>query len=139
MTHIEQAIKEAVENGGFMPFASIVPPRPWISEKMDFDTLAIYDGDPELSARRGSVGISRTLINPSFWQALGRARDWGEECSICSAQTERVEKDIAERGDSECAEPWQNHIMYPYWKYHWKSLIDHLAAGKDAESFFANL
>lgn len=118
MTHIEQAIREAVEKGGFKPFASIVPPQPWISEKMDFDTLAIYDGDPETSARRGSIGIARTLINPAFWQALGKARGWADDDELMLLSHEE-----------------SSH----FWKYEWHRLIDHLAEGKDAESFFADL
>jgi hypothetical protein len=29
--------------------------------------------------------------------------------------------------------------QYPWWHFRWRRFIDHLAEGKDPESFFANL
>jgi hypothetical protein len=57
------------------------------------------------------------LLDPDFWECLGQARHWG------SAGYYHREK-----GD-----------FYPAWQYNWHRFIDHLAEGKDAESFFASL
>jgi hypothetical protein len=80
MNAIEQAIKEAVEKGGY---------------EITFDHEHEY--------KHGSYG--RFLLDPSFWQALGKAKGW----NIGTVEI------------------------------NWHRLIDHLAEGKDAESFFAAL
>lgn len=54
------------------------------------------------------------FLDPLFWQALGKSMGW---------QTE-------------------NKTHFPQgigWQYYWHRFIDHLAEGKDADSFFANL
>lgn len=47
------------------------------------------------------------LIDPLFWQSLGKAMGWSP--------------------------------MYGEWKTKWHRFIDHLAEGKDINSFFENL
>jgi hypothetical protein len=87
MTHIEQAIKEAVTYG--------------------------LDAGPHVHARfpagQHDIRESEVFLDPSFWQALGKARGWAPE-------TEEKQ-----------------------WLYYWHRFIDHLAEGKDLESFFADL
>lgn len=51
--------------------------------------------------------------DPSFWQALGKELGW-------------VDTDV-------------RRIEGKIWRFHWHRFIDHLAEGKDAESFFATL
>lgn len=67
------------------------------------------------------------LLDPLFWQSLGKAMGWGTGCNICS-------------GD-ECINPKEhltkNH-KYP-WQIEWHRFIDHLAEGKSIELFFAEL
>jgi hypothetical protein len=60
--------------------------------------------------------VASALIDSTFFQALGRARGWGAASYI----------------DTEAN-------LYPRWQYAWHRFIDHLADGKDAESFFAAL
>jgi hypothetical protein len=55
------------------------------------------------------------FLDPLFWQALGKARGW----TVC-----------------ESGSIWQG---VPKWRYWWHRFIDHLADGKDAESFFKSL
>ena len=61
------------------------------------------------------------FIDPAFWRSLGKARGWTTD---------------------EDFKHWQGTIAEwkaKYWKTHWHNFIDHLADGKDAESFFARL
>jgi hypothetical protein len=61
------------------------------------------------------------FIDPAFWRALGKARRWTTDEDF-----KRWQGSVAE---------WNAQ----YWKTHWHALIDHLADGRDAESFFAGL
>jgi len=54
------------------------------------------------------------FLDPLFWQSLGKAMGWGREAGY---------------GDD----------YMEGWKYSWFCFIDHLAEGKDAESFFETL
>lgn len=56
--------------------------------------------------------LSQVWLDPLFWQALGKSLGWDE--------------DISEGNN-------------PEWQAYWHQFIDHLASGKDAESFFAGL
>lgn len=80
MTHIEQAIKEAVEKGGYQ--------APYPNEE-----------------------ISPILLDPLFWQALGRVTTGS----------------------------WDAGEKNPRWLRMWHRFIDALAVGKSAEQFFAEL
>jgi hypothetical protein len=60
------------------------------------------------------VRVSAILLDSSFWQALSKAKGWN-----------KIGKEVPNLvGD---------------WQYHWHRFIAHLAEGKDAESFFAEL
>jgi hypothetical protein len=64
---------------------------------------------------------SDVFLDPGFWQALGRARGWTTD---------------------EDGKYWKGTVAEwkaNYWKTHWHSFIDHLAAGKDIEVFFAGV
>ena len=61
------------------------------------------------------------FIDPAFWKALGRKRGWTTDDDFKYWQ-----KSVAE---------WKEK----YWKNFWHRFIDHLAADKDAESFFKEL
>lgn len=60
------------------------------------------------------------FLDPLFWQALGKAMGW--------------EKMLEDRkwGD-------KGEVPDPMWLRKWHRFIDHLAEGKDAESFFEAL
>lgn len=65
------------------------------------------------------------LLDPLFWQALGKAEGWGyigEQNGI----TVRVRTAV-------------NHITGEEWLHYWHSFIDHLASGGSADEFFNNL
>jgi Rad3-related DNA helicase len=67
---------------------------------------------------------NRLFLDSLFWQALGRARGW-ETHRRCPIET--------------CCRIFPQERTIPEWKYRWHRFIDHLADGKDAESFFAAL
>jgi hypothetical protein len=96
MTSLETCIREAVENGGY-------PGSGYFSYK-------------SLGAKQQAENYM--LLDPLFWQSLGRARGWHKEPFAMNGAWLMA--------DSE-------------WKLNWFRFIDHLAEGKDAESFFAAL
>lgn len=101
MTHIEQAIKKAAAQG-------------YRLNGLSKEALLLFAGS--------EMHQNVVLLDPLFWQALGKARGWhGEVTVMYSART--------------IDEAWGVDI----WQYQWHRFIDHLAGVKDAESFFANL
>jgi hypothetical protein len=90
MSNVHQAIKDAVEKGGYRY-------RWW--KVNDLESNEGYNGF-QLRA------LSEHFQDPDFWKALATARRW-EDVNA--------------------------------WRFHWHRFIDHLADGKDAESFFASL
>jgi len=109
MTHIEQAIRDAVEKGGYKW-------RWYLSDSSSYDYK-------DMEFRE----LEKHFLDPTFWQALGKARGW-EGTYVTDAWPFEMGKKWEEE---------RRHI--PSWQYHWHRFIDHLASGKDAESFFASL
>ena len=64
---------------------------------------------------------TRSKGTPSFWQALGKARGWPP---------------YSPRG---YVDNYEDDLEDFSWKVYWHHFIDHLANGKDAESFFKEL
>ncbi len=95
-SHIERAIRDAVEKGGY--------------RRVDCDVVGDLDYYLE------NTGCSEIFLDPAFWQALDRARGWEDA-------KDEIFHGVARSG----------------WYWHWHRFIDHLAANKDAESFFADL
>jgi hypothetical protein len=58
-------------------------------------------------------GVDAMVLDPLFWQSLGKDQGWA---------------------DSDKYDDYQKH-----WLYFWHRFTDHLAEGKDAESFFQEL
>lgn len=87
---IEQAITKAIEGGWNKE--SIVQPM---------DT--------------GPANLAKAILDPSFWQSLGKAMGWNKlYYTIC-------------------------HQKVSPWLFHWHRLIDHLADGGSIESYFEKL
>lgn len=57
------------------------------------------------------------LLDPLFWQALGKSLGWPKISAY----------------------PRESDNEFETWKMTWLYFIDHLAEGKDPESFFTNL
>jgi hypothetical protein len=75
--------------------------------------------DPGHPWRNREIAINSIFDDPLFWQALGKAMGWREKSEVANDVTYRFE-------------PAQ-------WQLEWHRFIDHLAEGKDAESFFKEL
>lgn len=65
-----------------------------------------------------NVSFKDMLIDSKFWQSLGKAMGWViyEDCFNCQSDKKQEE-----------------------WLYHWHRFINHLAEGKDINSFFETL
>lgn len=79
------------------------------------------------------ININNYLLDPLFWQALGKAM--GAEGTVCILDGSEIEKNkciLNGHYDWDCD-------FIPVWKWEWHRFIDHLASGGDAETFFADL
>ncbi len=99
MTHIEQAIRDAVEKGG-------------------------YGGGYRYQEAKDLLNNDRIFLDPNFWQALGKARGW--------------DKPVGKNYDWPVERTILSNLPNS-WLYNWHRFIDHLAEGKAAEAFFADL
>lgn len=102
---MEKAIKKAIEGGyvcnGLRP--------------LDLAFLTTGQKDKKINQL-----ISVVLLDPLFWQALGKAEGWPEL------------KQPYQTGNGEWVE-----ISWPEYKMH--EFVHHINKGKDAESFFNEL
>ncbi len=117
---MEKAILKAIEGGykeGCEPVFNVIDNTPGIN-------WSIHNR-PTLSERLWSSDI---LLDPLFWQALGKAEGWGDK-KIKIHCTSSM-KDVGSVGETFERFVWENM---------WHHLIDHLAKGGDAESFFNEL
>jgi hypothetical protein len=109
---IQQAIEKAVYGGYFPSYIRKVG-----KEKTE-DILR-------------NIRLADTFLDPLFWQSLGKAMGWGT--------ARLVEPDILWLTDKEIRPDFLPEIVLDEreeWKEQWHRLIDHLAEGKNAESFF---
>jgi hypothetical protein len=104
MTHIEQAIRDAVMKGEYKR-------RHYRHSDYTEEQQQLVDWPME-----------RILLDPAFWQALGKARGW------------KMERDCPD-----LCHQFTCPVDRRHWSNYWHLFIAHLADGKDAESFFASL
>jgi hypothetical protein len=105
MTHIEQAIREA-DDAGYNPGTQVIGL---------YYQLAGTDIRKIKGAADGfQVRVAAILLDPAFWQALGKARGW---------------KTVA-NGE---------HDNHDEWWHNARAFMTHFMDGKEAESFFASL
>jgi hypothetical protein len=73
------------------------------------------------------------LLDPLFWQCLGKAMGWGNVCGDC--ETGILNK--------YCKSGWHDNdttkVKEDMWKIYWHNFIDHIADGRDVDTFFNNL
>jgi hypothetical protein len=114
---IKQAIEKAIESG-------------WKDRHVwgyEDNRIILLDDSGQ---RAGSITFSDAFLDPTFWQCLGKAMHWPYE-------VETVRSVLVPRGSGKgFSDLEEKHIA---WKYYWHCFIDHLAEGKDAESFFQGL
>lgn len=114
MTNIERAIRDAVEKGGYQPvgFEPVWPQE----QGEDIWFFEILEGDVKRKPRTMRVAIATILMERDFWQALGKVYGWSNALSQNYDKIDRAG-----------------------WRLVQHRFIDHLAEGKDAESFFKDL
>lgn len=111
MSSIEQVIKEAVEKGAYHKGHS-----PEISTNNEGVWLQFYAAPFTSTFHQSDI-----FLDPSFWQALGKARGW-PALSRYKGRYKYME---------------QGGVLNYVGKWH--RFIDHLAEGGETEQFFKNL
>lgn len=128
---MQQAIQKAIE-GGYKFHGDI----PVFDGNRDWWAVTDGDGGYDVPA------LSEFFIDPLFWQALENAMNWEEETvsySIKSKQYTVVNSpNIVKRGAHTVTRRRWKKNSKP-WLSHQHDFIDHLASGKDADSFFQDL
>jgi hypothetical protein len=84
----------------------------------------------------GIIHVESTLLDPLFWQCLGKALGWGEK--ICPNCGTRYVEGAVICGETQTCFP-EKYYLKVGWLYHWHRFIDHLAEGKSVEVFFRDL
>ncbi len=116
MKHIEKAIRDAVEEGwhpdGFSPESVIL-------DEFDGEIayISLYGGDEHEELE---LHLEQIFLDPAFWQALGKARGWGESNLAAGSVSDGL---------------WP----ISWWKIYAVNFFQHIMDGDDAESFFATL
>ena len=111
MTYIEKAIQKVIEGG-------------YNGVQITDD---LWSGIMTDSAKENYRCM---FIDPLFWQALGKSMGWTgkENCSECGYIWEE---------SCWCDREYTHSVAR--WRHYWHRLIDHLAEGKSAESFFEEI
>lgn len=110
-------------------------------------SIGIKLDDPDFEWYLHHVKTNDILLNPSFWQALGKALGWESECEYSKGEQWSTGKHCfvfvkgTRHTHKKCChcEIEQTDNNTKHWKDKWHRFIDHLAEGKDAESFFKEL
>lgn len=76
---------------------------------------------------------AEVVLDRFFWQALGKGLGWKAECYICGAREEDGHKIYCSRMG------WSGIVDKNTWRFYWHRFIDHLADGKDINSFFEEI
>ena len=119
MITIQNAINKAVE-GGYHIYGSDGMDTDYEGATNDYSAWTRKD-----NASSFLVPTEETFLDPQFWQALGRALGWREDCHLA----------ISCRHGAEEGQHWRGY----YWMYQWHCFIQALADGNTPEAFFAHL
>ena len=111
MTAIETAIKQALDAG-------------WDDTNYAFASRPTEFDMPKVGASQYGKDL---CLDPAFWKALGKARDWEGIAQY----------DVKERVDDDTSFHFTTEMAV--WQHQMHRLIDHLADGREPESFFAAL
>lgn len=111
---MEQAIKKAIEGGW--------KPNTWGFETIIFDGLSTDKQSAMFSNKKGDDAcwfeypVERFVLDPTFWQCLGKIEGWGTKMISIEGVRQR--------------NTWDKYFHF---------FIDHLIEGKDVNSFFEQL
>lgn len=137
--NMEKAIQKAIV-GGFHPGSHF--------NGISGDDVCFEDADTYY------LNKYKMLMLPNFWQSLGKAEGWSKEICVYDGSKEvKSGKDVnTPNGPGEyysncavCGADWMSKEEFEEgnaisgWLYHWHKFIDHIAEGKDIDSFFNNL
>ena len=115
---IQEAIGKAIDNGW----------RADIVEKVGKERFL------EVSLKN----FEMPLMSRTFWQSLGKAMGWKEETRFCKSG-DGCEFNGKRMHERDCVWEYMFDFRNAESTEKWKNLIDHLAEGKDIESFFKEL
>ncbi len=127
---MNEAIKKAIEGGW---------KKGWRFDHKD--VVFVYMEKVDASCKQPICAWmwERVALDPSFWQSLGKAMGWKTRrkcCEGCGSKEKLINGEY-HRICSSCNRG--NPTLIAEWQYHWHRFIDHLIAGKDADSFFLEL
>jgi hypothetical protein len=116
---VQEVIDKAVE-GGYHIYGSDGMETDYGGATKDYSAWTRKDNESSFI-----VPTEETFLDPHFWQALGRALGWSEQCDLAITCV---------HGEEECR---QCHGYY--WMYQWHCFIQAIADGNTPEAFFAHL
>lgn len=76
------------------------------------------------------------LLDPLFWKALSKAEKWKPSVCVGCGKELKVDKNGVSSQACSCFEAYEEKST---WIYHWAKYIEHIASGKDKDSFFKKL
>ena len=122
---IQQAVEKAIE-GGYMKAKDYFGYIPSVVKEVHYNKPEkLHQGHNFFERTSGSfhfgsakkysfsISVNEIFLDPLFWQSLGKAMGWRQD-----------------------EDQWGDRAE---WVSQWHRFIDHLADGKDAESFFEGL
>lgn len=116
MKETKQAIEDAIK-GGYSPISfdnGTSAQRQEVARDYIFDPIEPFP--PEI-----------ILLDPKFWEALGRTRGWDyAHCYMCKT-------DVRLWGECECDEDEVTPVAHMAWQYKCHQFIDHRFDGKSIE------
>jgi hypothetical protein len=116
---VQEVIDKAVE-GGYHIYGSDGMDTLYEGATNDYSAWTRKDNESSFI-----VPTEETFLDPHFWQALGRALGWSEQCDLAITCV---------HGEEECR---QCHGSY--WMYQWHCFIQAIADGNTPEVFFTHL
>jgi hypothetical protein len=119
MTSTETFVRKAVE-GGWKPRGSELGEN-WRIKDDEIQYQRIRTSSTGYRYR--GLPVAEALLDPSLWRCAGKALGWSREIWGSPFEFE------GEKNVLHCEE----------WRYRWHGLLEHLAEGKDAESYLATL
>ena len=88
---------------------------------------------------RDKFNIERMLIDPSFWQALGKSLGWKRVCKRCGDESMAKSLGACDLCEGQGRDRALLFRFQDAWLFHWHELIDHLAEGKSIKDFFKDI
>lgn len=118
---IQSAIQKAVEGG-----------YPEVLQGMPKENIENYVGH----TARSNHSVNELILNPLFWQALGKSMGWFRMEKVCRNCKEPKPLKACQKCGCYSYELVEEEAL---WRHNWHRLIDHLAEGGTIEDYFARL